>query len=150
MKIFQQTLSLATHAPLALIDITEQASELVSQSGVYDGLATLISAHTTAFINVNEREAMLEQDMIRFLEALAPADRDYLHNRTAVDGRNNAHAHLLGLFMSASVTIPIKAGRLLLGTWQSIFFIELDGPRARRQIHIHILGQAEPAQPTPT
>ncbi len=141
MKITQQTLSLATHAPLALIDITKEVQGLITSSDIQEGQITLISNHTTAYLNLNEREAMLERDMIRFLEELAPRDREYLHNRAPVDGRDNAHAHLLGLFMSASLTIPIAAGRLALGAWQSIFLIELDGPRDERQVRIQILGE---------
>jgi secondary thiamine-phosphate synthase enzyme len=63
------------------------------------------------------------------------------HNFNPVDGRLNAHSHLLGLFMNASETIPIAQGELLLGQWQSIFFIELDGPREERILRVQIAGE---------
>ncbi|MBK1699783.1 secondary thiamine-phosphate synthase enzyme YjbQ [Thiococcus pfennigii] len=142
MKTHQETLSLATHQPIELIDITARIKERVAASGLREGLATLISPHTTAYVNLNEREPRLQEDMLRFLQDLAPREGDYGHNRVAVDGRDNAHAHLLGLFMSASATIPLAGGELVLGTWQSIFFIELDGPRPARQVHLHLIGEA--------
>src|SRR5215213_5116585 len=107
--------------------------EWVASSGVKDGLLTLISLHTTARVNVNEREPQLQRDMVTYLKRLVPRDGDWLHNLASVDGRDNAHAHLLGLSMNASETIPVAGGALVLGEWQSIFFIELDGPRERRE-----------------
>jgi secondary thiamine-phosphate synthase enzyme len=74
------------------------------------------------------------------MKRLVPRDGDYLHNLAPVDDRDNAHAHLLGLFMNSSETIPLAGGALLLGNWQSIFFIELDGPRPRRALDLQILG----------
>jgi len=142
MKIINKTIALETRAPIEVCDITRQTKEIVVESGLRDGLVTLISPHTTACVNLNEREPMLERDMIRFLQDLAPRDRSYGHNRVAVDGRDNAHSHLLGLLTSASVTIPLCGGELVLGEWQSIFFIELDGPRQVRQVHLQVLGMA--------
>jgi len=100
------------------------------------------SLHTTARVNVNEREPQLQKDMVTYLKRLVPCDGDWLHNLAAVDGRDNAHSHLLGLFMNASETIPVTGGDLVLGSWQSIFFIELDGPRDRRGLELQILGRA--------
>jgi secondary thiamine-phosphate synthase enzyme len=59
-----------------------------------------------------------------------------------VDDRDNAHSHLLGLFLNASETIPVAGGELVMGGWQSIFFIELDGPRERREVRLQLLGEA--------
>lgn len=145
MRIVRHRLVLATTAPIQVIDITERVQSLVETFGVRDGLLTLISPHTTARINLNEREEMLQQDMVAFLETLVPKDLDYLHNRDPVDDRPNAHAHLLGLSMNASETIPIADGRLLLGGWQSLFFIELDGPRPERQVNVQIIGEVASA-----
>jgi secondary thiamine-phosphate synthase enzyme len=140
MTILQHPISLATTEPVQVIDITAQVQLAFQSTGILHGLLTLISPHTTARINLNEREEMLQRDMVEFLSRLAPRDRDYLHNRHPVDGRDNAHAHLLGLFMNASQTVPIADGRLMLGGWQSIFFIELDGPRPARQVLLQFLG----------
>lgn len=135
------TISLETTAPIQLVDITEPVRERSACSGVRDGLVTLLSRHTTASICLNEREAQLQRDMVTFLKRLVPRDGDYLHNLAPVDDRDNAHAHLLALFTNASETIPIVGGELLLGGWQSIFFVELDGPRPERSVTLQFLGQ---------
>jgi secondary thiamine-phosphate synthase enzyme len=140
MKILKSRIELATVAPIEIVDITAKVRDWVASSGIRDGIATLISPHTTARLNVNEREPQLQRDMVAWLKRLVPRDGEWLHNLAPVDGRDNAHAHLLGLFMNASETIPVAEGELVLGGWQSIFFIELDGPRERRGIELQILG----------
>lgn len=147
MKFSRHQIVLTTTEPIQVIDITAQVQALVAESGVGEGLLTLICPHTTARLNLNEREAMLQRDMVTFLKRLVPRDGDYLHNLQPVDGRDNAHAHLLGLFMNASEGLPIVAGRPWLGGWQSIFFIELDGPRAQREVRVQILGSEVPGTP---
>lgn len=140
---------LATTAPIQLLDITAEVRARCAASGIHNGLLTLISRHTTAFINLNECEAQLQQDMLTFLQRLVPRDGDYRHNLAPVDGRDNAHSHLLGLFMNASETIPIVDGELLLGAWQSIFFVELDGPRPQRSVTLQCIGEPSAGQPWP-
>jgi secondary thiamine-phosphate synthase enzyme len=141
MKIHREKLQLTTTGPIQVIDITAQVRDWAKGTGIREGLLTLISPHTTARVNLNEREAQLHRDMVTFLKRLVPRDGDYLHNLAPVDDRDNAHAHLLGLFMNASETIPVAGGELQLGGWQSVFFIELDGPRERREVQLQILGE---------
>lgn len=142
MQIQRHRIELATTAPIQLIDITDQVRRFVTSSGIKDGLVTVSCLHTTARINVNEREEKLERDMLTFLKRFVPRDGDYLHNLDPVDGRDNAHSHLIGLFMNSSETIPVAKGTMVLGEWQSVFFIELDGPRERRGVELQIIGQA--------
>jgi secondary thiamine-phosphate synthase enzyme len=142
MKIVRHQIQLATTDPIQVVDITQEVRDWVSESGIRDGLLTLISHHTTARVNLNEREAQLQRDMVSFLKRLVPRDGDYLHNLAPVDDRDNAHSHLLGLFLNASETIPVAGGELVMGGWQSIFFIELDGPRERREVRLQLLGEA--------
>lgn len=141
MNIVRHRIDLATTAPIQIIDITEQVRGFVAGSGLKDGLVTVSCLHTTARINVNEREEKLERDMLTFLKRFAPRDGDYLHNLAPIDGRDNAHSHLIGLFMNSSEVIPLADGAMVLGEWQSIFFIELDGPRGRRGVELQIIGQ---------
>jgi secondary thiamine-phosphate synthase enzyme len=141
MKIILQQISVSTLDPIQVIDITADVEHALERAGIRDGLVTLISPHTTAHINLNEREEMLQRDMVKYLGDLVPQRGDYLHNRAPVDGRDNAHAHLMGLFMNATETIPICGGKLMLGGWQSVFFIELDGPRSERRILAQFLGR---------
>jgi secondary thiamine-phosphate synthase enzyme len=126
--------------PIEFLDITQLIRDWVASTGIRDGLLTLISPHTTARVNVNESESQLQRDMTTFLKRLVPRDGDWLHNLDTVDDRPNAHSHLLGLFMNASESIPIADGVLTLGNWQSIFFIELDGPREQRLLDLQIMG----------
>ncbi len=132
---------LPTHQPIEIIEITSLVQSRFEQSRINQGQVVLFSPHTTAFICLNEKEEMLQRDMLDFLARLAPANVDYRHNRDPVDGRLNAHSHLLGLFMNASETIPVLDGQLLLGGWQSIFFVELDGPREDRRLYVQIIGE---------
>jgi secondary thiamine-phosphate synthase enzyme len=140
MPILRHQLALATTAPIEFIDLTERVRAWVRASCVRDGVLTVTSPHTTARITRNEREPELQRDMVRFLDQLAPAGGDYGHNVAPVDDRLNAHAHLLGLFMPASETIPVTDGELVLGEWQALFLVELDGPRAQREVHLQLLG----------
>jgi secondary thiamine-phosphate synthase enzyme len=131
-------ISLRTTAPIEIIDMTDRIRDFFKRNRIQNGQLTICSTHTTAFVALNESEPMLQRDMIDFLTGLVPRESDYRHNRHPVDGRLNAHSHLLGLFMNTSETIPVSNGELLLGRWQSIFFIELDGPREERQLLIQL------------
>ncbi len=128
-------------AAIDRVDITPSVRRFVEASRLDNGLLTIISKHTTAYININEKEDRLTQDMREFLQRWVPHDHDYGHNHDTVDGRPNAHAHLIGLCMSASQSLPVINGELVLGTWQSVFFVELDGPRTARQVVLHIMGE---------
>ncbi|MBK1640607.1 secondary thiamine-phosphate synthase enzyme [Chromatium okenii] len=141
MFFFNDSIRLTTTAPIQIIDVTTHIKSIVQQHPVHNGQLTLYSAHTTAFVAINECEPMLQQDMVDFLMTLVPPPHSLRHNINPIDGRLNAHSHLLGLFMNASETIPIVNGELLLGNWQSIFFIELDGPREERILRVQIAGE---------
>jgi len=140
MKAVLRELRLKTSAPIQVIDMTSQARGLVEQSGIRDGLLTVISNHTTAFISLNESEARLHEDMVEFLARFAPKGAAYRHDLEPVDDRPNAHAHLAGLFMNSSESIPVDGAKLVPGAWQGILFVELDGPREARSVYVHILG----------
>lgn len=141
MICIQHSVKLPTVEPIQIIDITKAVKEKFQETGLKNGILTLISNHTTAFVNINEYEEQLQQDMITYLKRLVPKDGNYAHNINPVDGRHNAHSHLMGLFMNSSETIPFVEGKLTLGTWQSVFFIELDGPRPERGITLQFLGE---------
>lgn len=139
MPTRRHTLTLETTAPIEFIDLTERIRTWLRTTGVRDGLLTITSPHTTARITRNEREDELQGDMVRFLEGLAPREGAYRHNLDTVDGRANAHSHLLGLLMPASESVPVVEGELSMGSWQSLFFVELDGPRAAREVQLQFI-----------
>ena len=144
-----ESVEIETNTAPEFIDITEQVESIVADSGVRFGQATVYSAHTTAAIKINENEPLLLQDMARSLDHAASCDADYHHNdfsRRTVnmddDECPNGHAHCQHLFLPTSETIPIVDGRLLLGQWQRIFFVELDRPK-RRSVLVSVLGLCE-------
>lgn len=130
-----ETFPVETRKRTEAVDVTGLVERAVRASGVKEGLAVVHSPHTTTAVVVNEREGRLVQDILDWASRLAPEGAGYRHDGT--DG--NAHAHLRGVLMGASVTLPVSGGRLALGTWQSVLFVELDGPRSRR-LHVQVLG----------
>lgn len=121
-------IEIKTKKRVEVVDVTAKVKEEVRNSGVSNGIAVVYSKHTTTAITINENEGRLKEDVINILEKLVPAGAGYRHDR--ID--NNADAHLRAILVGNSVTVPVSAGNLDLGTWQSILFIELDGPRSRR------------------
>jgi secondary thiamine-phosphate synthase enzyme len=136
MVLHRHNLSLKTAQPLEIRDITGEVEAFVQSLETPEGLLVVASPHTTLGVAVNERCEELQKDMIEFLKRLAPAGEPYRHNRVAVDGRPNAHSHLLSLLIPSQVSLVVAEGRIQKGEWQSIFAIELDGPRAERKIEL--------------
>ncbi|WKW13383.1 secondary thiamine-phosphate synthase enzyme YjbQ [Pseudogemmatithrix spongiicola] len=141
MQLRRHSFDIRTESAIAFVDVTETVRSWVEAQGMANGLLTVSTPHTTARIVINERDAALQRDMIRHLQWFAPTDAAYEHNQHTVDGRNNAHAHLAALFMPASENVQVVHGTIQLGEWQALFFVELDGPRERREIHVQLLGE---------
>lgn len=137
MKNFAKTLTLSTSEKYQLIDLTESVEEIVSESEVEKGLCLVHASHATAAIICNEHESGLVHDILRKVKELFPPSAGYLHDR--ID--DNASSHVASALIGASRAFPIDDGRLVRGTWQNIFLLELDGPRARRTVNVHIIGE---------
>ena len=119
-------LSIKTPAKQEIVDITERVARAVRESALSDGLCTIFVPHTTAAITINENaDPAVKEDILNALGRLVPAGPHYKH------AEGNAHAHIRASFLGHSVTVPIEAGKLTLGTWQGILFCEFDGPRQR-------------------
>jgi secondary thiamine-phosphate synthase enzyme len=127
-------MDIQTKTRTELIDITDRVRAEVKDSGIKDGICVITTRHTTSGIIVNENERGLRADILDLLEALVPENKKYAHN--SID--DNADAHLRAVLLGMSETIPVEDGHLVLGTWQSIFFVELDGPR-NRTVHVKII-----------
>ena len=137
-RVMNRKIALVSDLPTQFIDVTDQIEAVVRESGIENGVAVAFSAHTTAGVAINEAEPLLLDDMRRLLERFASRDADYQHDDLTIrtvnlepNERANGHAHCQRLFISASESIPIVAGRLQMGRWQRVFFVELDGPRPR-------------------
>lgn len=141
VKVFFDEIRLPSRKEFETIAITDRVDEAIKKSGVQNGNVTLFSQHTTASIRISEDEKSLETDYENFFEKLAPKAGTYGHNETNVDDRKNAHSHLQSMLLNSGETIPIKDGKMMLGTWQTIFFVELDGPRPERRVIVQVMGE---------
>ncbi|WP_295601992.1 secondary thiamine-phosphate synthase enzyme YjbQ [uncultured Methanobrevibacter sp.] len=130
----QKTIILNTIKNFEIIDITSQINDLID---IDNGIISIFSRHSTTAIVVNENEAGLLRDLEFTLDNLIGDKFTYQHDR--ID--DNARSHLKSFILSSSECLPIRNSRLDLGTWQSVFFIELDGPRHNRQISLTMMGE---------
>ena len=122
-----ERIQIQTKGNSEVMDITGEVKEIVKSKDVDSGICVIFTRHTTTGITINENESGLKRDILTFLNELIPKRGGYAHDR--ID--NNAHSHLRSVVLGSSVTIPVEGGDLALGTWQSILFIECDGPRKR-------------------
>ncbi|MBR4447047.1 secondary thiamine-phosphate synthase enzyme YjbQ [Methanobrevibacter sp.] len=134
MTIKTHSLKINTNKNFEIIDITSKINELVD---IEEGIISIFSKHSTSAIVVNENESGLLKDLEFTLNNIITDKYSYNHDR--ID--NNAKSHLKSFLLSSSECLPIKNGRLDLGTWQSVFFIELDGPRHNRTISLTMIGE---------
>ena len=117
------TLEVRTGERVEVIDVTSSVRERIPP-GIDYGACTVSVPHTTAGVVVNEHESRLLEDVETALERLVPRGESYAHD--TID--DNADAHLRTMLLGASVTVPVREGDLALGTWQSVLFVECDGP----------------------
>src|SRR5262245_4078768 len=136
--VYSERLEYDTEQAMQFIDITDEVRAIVERSGVIAGTVSVVSAHTTAAVILNEHEPLLLNDMARVLSRLVPAGDYYEHNDFSIrtvnmhdDEPANGHAHCQHLFLGTSETIPVQDGQLVLGPWQSVFLVELDHARPR-------------------
>jgi len=122
-----ETITITTRSRTESVNITRQVQDIVSRSQINRGAVVACSAHTTAGVTINEgADPDVMADLLTTLDRLVPRGGAYAH----LEGNSDAHvkASLVGL----SVKVPVEDGRLVLGTWQAIYFCEFDGPRRRR------------------
>jgi secondary thiamine-phosphate synthase enzyme len=143
VKIKLEKLEVQTKADKELIDITPEVERVVRESGVREGVVNVLTTHTSSGIIVTEGLLCLEMDVLNHLEALAPDDRDYYHNRYLdIDGRLgfNAGAHLKSIIGGVSAFFPIEDGQIVRGSRQRIYFAEYDGPLCRTYC-VQVMGE---------
>ncbi len=139
MKIHHGQATVKTEAPVSVQNVTEVVTREVGGSGITDGLAIVSVPHTTCGVCINEDEAGLREDIRDMAQRLLSPLRGaagFRHDR--VD--NNAQAHLTSVLLGHSVSLSVKDGKLQMGGWQSVFLIEMDGPRSRT-LHVQVLGE---------
>ncbi len=112
------------------VDVTARVQEAVSESGIRDGTVTVYVPHTTAGVTINENaDPDVIHDVLGALDIAVPWRQGFYRH-----GEGNSAAHVKSSLVGCSTTVPVVGGRMTLGTWQSIFFCEFDGPRTRRVI----------------
>ena len=134
MTVKTNSIKINTSKNFEIIDITSKINDLIE---IQDGIISIFSKHSTSAIVVNENESGLLDDLEFTLSNLIEDKYSYSHDR--ID--NNAKSHLKAFLLSSSECLPVKNGKLDLGTWQSVFFIELDGPRHSRTITLTMVGE---------
>lgn len=119
-------MNIKTSRRIDLVDITDEVQNVVAKSKVKDGICFLFCPHTTAGLTINENaDPSVRRDIINTLNKLVPENAGYSH------GEGNADSHVKSSLLGQSLTIFVEGGRLVLGTWQGIYFCEGDGPRSR-------------------
>ncbi|HEV2124040.1 MAG TPA: secondary thiamine-phosphate synthase enzyme YjbQ [Chloroflexota bacterium] len=146
MRTLTRTLEVDTERHLEFVDVTDHVAKALVESGVRDGFAVVFSRHSTAGIRINEHEPLLLEDMARLLDQLVPTAAGYQHDDFSIRTVNltegervNGHSHCRSLLLGASETVPVSGGALMLGRWQRIFLVELDGPR-HREFVVQVIG----------
>ncbi|MBQ9161105.1 MAG: YjbQ family protein [Methanobrevibacter sp.] len=134
MTVKSNSLKINTNKNFEIIDITSQINDLID---IDEGIISIFSKHSTSAIVVNENESGLLNDLEFMLNNLISDKFSYQHDR--ID--NNAKSHLKSFLLSSSESLPVKNRKLDLGTWQSVFFVELDGPRAKRTVTLTMVGE---------
>jgi len=123
-----------TNSQTELIDITASIQDVVHKSSLEDGLCFVFIPHTTAAVTINESaDPSVKSDMLKVINQVIPWEAGYRH----MEG--NSPAHIKSTLVGASEMIAVERGRLVLGTWQGVFFCEFDGPRTRK-VNVTILG----------
>ncbi len=143
MKIVLKTLELQTRRDKELMDVPSRVEQIVRESGIKEGLVFVITLHTSSGVLVNEGLECLERDIINHLEAMAPDEGDYYHNRYLdIDGRLgfNAGAHLKSVLSGFQVFFPVHEGAIVKGSRQRIYFAEYDGPLCRTYC-VQVIGE---------
>ena len=145
MSNFHSFIELETDEGISLHDITSRLGDIIARSGIKDGFLTVTSQHTTTAISINEYEERLLEDIKVFLTRLAPPGDNYLHNDIHLrdcppDEPENAHSHLAAMMLGSSEVIAVADGKLLLGQYQSVMLVELDGSR-KRKVSVQVVGE---------
>jgi len=128
-----QTFQVKTSSRTEMIDITRSVQEAVKKSKVVDGICMIFIPHTTAAVTINENaDPSVSQDILMELNKIVPFEDRYRHTE------GNSPAHIKASLVGPSLTVLIESGKIILGTWQGIFFCEFDGPR-NRKVYIKVI-----------
>lgn len=139
MAVSTHYLSFSTGGNADIIDITDDVSDALLKSGLSGGTATIFAPGATGAVTTIEYESGLISDLKDVLERIAPHNIEYAHNLKWGDG--NGHSHVRAALLGPSLSVPFSGGRMQLGTWQQIIFIDLDNRPRDRKLIVQIVGE---------
>jgi secondary thiamine-phosphate synthase enzyme len=139
MTVKTASLDLSTRGNADILDVTESIRGAVAESGVKNGSVTVFTPSSTSALTTIEYEGGALNDLRRLFDEIIPADRDYAHNARWGDG--NGHSHVRAALLGASLSVPFVNGRLTLGTWQQIIFVDFDNRPRQRKVILQIIGE---------
>ena len=139
MGVYGESFEIKTRGENDILDVSNEVANIVTNSGMKDGIACVFVSGSTGVLTTIEYEPGLLEDLPAALERLAPKDMVYQHHLRWQDG--NGHSHVRASLMGPGITVPFREGRLLLGTWQQLAFIEMDVKPRRRQIEVQLVGE---------
>ncbi|MEM2921919.1 MAG: secondary thiamine-phosphate synthase enzyme YjbQ [Candidatus Bathyarchaeia archaeon] len=138
MNVKETEVEIRTNHELDIVDITSVVQKIVSNSGMKIGIVNVFVPGSTGAVTTIEYEPGLLKDLPKALERIAPRESPYEHERMWHDG--NGHSHVRASIIGSSITVPVSDGRLRLGTWQQIVFVELDTRPRNRRVVITCIG----------
>jgi len=134
MKVFNESFRFSTRGEIDFVDLSDRVQDAVEKAGVRNGLAHVFAPHATGILILTEYEPSLLSDIRTVLENLIPRKAGYQHP-------SNAHSHLRSVFLSPDKTLPVIDGRVVLGMWQSLVFVETDVHPRQRTVIIQVIGE---------
>ena len=137
--VYSETISLSTKGFTDMIDITDRVVSVLERSEIENGLATVFCSGSTGAITTIEYESGVLQDLQKAIEKIVPSNIPYEHDRRWGDG--NGFSHVRAALMKPSLSIPVTKGRLTLGTWQQIVFVDFDNRKRERNILVQVIGE---------
>ena len=138
MSTYSETFELKTKGELQAVDITERVAGVVARSHLQAGIACAFSPSSTSAIVANESGAGVDEDVAALLERVAPRRAPYRHEEKWHDG--NGHSHVRASLLGPSLTFPFQGGKPVLGTWQQLWFLELDNKARTREVRVTLVG----------
>lgn len=138
MPVITASISLSTRGNSDIHDITDQVRQLVTQSKLKNGVATLFCPSSTSALTTIEYEPGCLSDLRRLFDEIIPPNRTYQHDQAWGDG--NGHSHVRAALLGASLSVPFVESRLTLGTWQQIIYVDFDNRPRRRELVVQMVG----------
>ena len=136
---YSETVSISTKGFSDIIDITDRVDSVIRHSKIENGLLTVFCPGSTGAVTTIEYESGVLRDLQKAIERIAPSSIPYEHDKRWGDG--NGFSHVRAALMKPSLTIPLVEGKLTLGTWQQIIFIDFDNRSRERNILVHMIGE---------